>query len=1061
MFNTYYSDKIEWLVELLAKKLETNPPSVFEKINISTNKFVFGEWVKNQITYSNGIFAYCEIKSISDFTNYLVKQIKQNNNKYYWDLESLRWAIIDSLEELNEFKEIWPIEFWAKKLKDLQTIDKSLYYFSNNIAKIFLDYLIYRPQIIYGWHETNINSNSLFCNLEKYEYWQALLFKLIEKKENYSFLTFDILEIIKDIDKKEIISPKIPKEINILTTDDISSLYIDFYQKISKFSNINLYIFSPGFNLWERTNSIIENNLKSNKNEKNILIDPIPEIKLGKSSANFQKLIEENGIINEVNINTNLLYSDPINSYKNKKEIPLLKQLQNSIINKTKTPFKRIDKDSSIIFEELPNIIGELEFIKLKILDLLKNEVDIKLQDIAIITPNIDLVKRHLRFVFTNFKKTGIQIPFVISRTSYSEISNIYGYIQQIIDISINKINNYNLKNLFNNNAITEIFNLEQDEINAFTDTLKDSGFDWGLDKNDRMDEYRHSLDWGLEKIKLGLIYNENIFFKEYDLSPKSIGLDNLDLHKIIKLVELFISHIKLFKETKTLDEWIISIEIILDDLFNKNYSYEINEFKSVIKEYKEKYSCKNKIDIYAFKEFFDSIFNKKYNLLNNKKDEVIVGDMKALSLIPYNYIFICGLNDKYFPKSYKKDNYNIMERNVIFGDPNENFIEKDLLLNFIILCKKNLYMSWSQKDLEENKLAISYEVKRLNQFINLNSYPKKSLDSNINNSFEEKLVTDDKIFLKKSYTLINNLEWKYENKNKNTFKISLLEELIKEPQRYWLIRKNIKSPRKFKIFNQKEVSPLKKINFLESITRKIKFDNTNFEENILNLDLREEIISEGIIAPKNSIIDLEKDFKEILKSLISIRQNFNEIKQITFKDKINKESFYISDKVVIELKHSKLNLNNIVNSWLRLLFIASQKDAIKSTKLILLKNNRYYIKEIKSPGRKEAIKILTTYSNIYFEFQKKCLPIPPLSSFNFINTLKYRDFEEAQNIFKKTWVGNEFTFGEREKYEMKLCFGEFKEPEFFINNKSFYKLANLLYKPIVNSLDKERNFIL
>ena len=251
MFNTYYSDKIEWLVELLAKKLETNPPSVFEKINISTNKFVFGEWVKNQITYSNGIFAYCEIKSISDFTNYLVKQIKQNNNKYYWDLESLRWAIIDSLEELNEFKEIWPIEFWAKKLKDLQTIDKSLYYFSNNIAKIFLDYLIYRPQIIYGWHETNINSNSLFCNLEKYEYWQALLFKLIEKKENYSFLTFDILEIIKDIDKKEIISPKIPKEINILTTDDISSLYIDFYQKISKFSNINLYIFSPGFNLWE------------------------------------------------------------------------------------------------------------------------------------------------------------------------------------------------------------------------------------------------------------------------------------------------------------------------------------------------------------------------------------------------------------------------------------------------------------------------------------------------------------------------------------------------------------------------------------------------------------------------------------------------------------------------------------------------------------------------------------------------------------------------------------------------------------------------------------------
>ena len=1061
MFNTYYSDNIEWLVELLAKKLQTNPPSVLQKINISINKFLLGEWVKSQITLSNGIFAYYEIKTINDLTKFLIKEIHQTNKSDYWDLESFKWAIINSLGELNEFKEAWPIEFWVKKLKNNnQIIDKSLYHFSNNVAKLFTDYLLYRPELIYGWHKTNINSNKLFNNLEKHEYWQVLLFKLIEKNNN-KFLSFDILKTIKDIDKKLIKSPNIQKEINIITTNDFPRLYIDFYQKISNFSNINFYILSPGFNLWERNSSLIVKDYKLNKKAQNFNIDPIAAIKLGKTSANFEKLIEESGNSNQVIINTNYLYSNPLIFHKNKKEITLLSQLQNSIINKTNKTFKKIDKDESLTFKELPNIYDELEFIKIEIINILKKEVDIGLRDIAIITPSIDLIKKHLKFVLTNFKSTGIQIPFLISKTSYEDISNIFGYINQLINIASNKINHLNFKNLFNNKAIDEIFNLKQDEINIFFDLLKDSGFDWGLDENDRMGEYRNSLDWSLEKIKLGLIYDENIYFEKYDLSPKLLKVDNIDLHKIIKLVDLFIFHIKLFNEPKDINEWIKSIEIILDDLFHKNYTYEINEFKSIIQEYKGKYLCKKKLDIFAFKESLDCIFNKNYNFLNNRKDEVIVSEMKPLCFIPYKYIFICGMNDKYYPKRFLKDNYNIMDRYKIFGDPNEIDLENDLFLYYLMSCKNKLFITWSEKDSEENKLNISLTVKKLKNFIDSNIFYEKIIESNTNVSTETKLLKNNNFFNNKMHPIINNLDWDYEKNNENLYKIFELQKFLKEPQRYWLMKKDIKAPRIFKNQSLKEIPPLQKINFLEKITNKFKIDNIDFEENILNLNLKEEIIAEGFIAPKNSIIDLVKYFEGILQSLIEIRNNFKFIKQKTIKDQLNKESFYISNQEIIELNHSKISLNNIIDAWLRLLFIVSKNDEIKSSKLIILKDNKYHIKDIRSPGQKEARKILLNYSNMYFEHLQKCLPIPPISSFNFINTLKFYDYDKALNIFKKTWVGNEFSFGEREKYEMKLCFGESKEPEFFTNNQIFNQLANSLYHPVVNALDKEKNFIL
>ena len=1051
MINTYYSDKIEWLVELLAKKIQTNPPTVFEKIEISINKYLLGEWVKNQIALSNGIFAYCEIKSITELTKNLVRQIKPTENKKYWDMESLKWGIINSLGDLNEFNEIWPIEFWVKKFYDNNhTVDKSLYYFSSNIAKIFSDYLIYRPEIIYNWHSSNINSKKLFYNLEKEEYWQAILFKLLEKNKNNKFLSIDILEILKAIEKKEIINPNIPKEINIITKDNISKLYLDFYQKISIFTNVNLYILSPGIDLWERTSIINDSSYKFNKISNTKLIDPIPEIRLGQSIANFQKLIEENGISNQLNINSAYLYSDPLNSY-NKEDKTLLKQIQNSIIKPTNKHFKKLNSDDSIIFKEFSNILQELEYIKLQIINLLKNEVDIHLRDIAIITPNIDYLKKHLRFIFTNYKSTGISIPFTISQTKYSDISNIFGYILQLIDISINKIDNFSLKNLLNNEAIKEIFNLEQDEINIFTNILKESGFDWGLDENDRMDEYRNSLDWSLEKIKLGLIYNENIFFKNYDLSPKSVEHENINMHKLIRVVELFIFHIKILKETKHIDEKIDSLKIILDDLFHRNYSYEINEFKGIIDEYENEHYSKQKIDIYAFREILNSIFNKNYNYLNKRNDELIISEMQPISFIPYKYIFICGMNDKFFPKKYIKENYSFIYRNQSFGDPNQTNIEKDLFLYILISCRNKLCITWSEKDSEDHKLNISTPVKRLMRFIKSNIDSEEIIESKSNIN-KKSLNLNKKDLFPKSVPIINNLEWEYKNNNE-IFKISELQELLKGPQRYWLIKKDIRPPRRFKNIYKKEISSLAKINFFEKILNKVKIDNVNFEETILNIDLKKEIIAEGIIAPKNSIFDFEKDFKYSIISLVEILNNFKNIKHLICKNKVNRESYYISKKEIIELKHTKLNLSNIVQSWLRLLFIASQNNEIESSKIVYLKNNNYKIKELKSPGNKKAIKILNTYSNIYAEHKKRCLPIPPISSFNFISTLNFYDNEKAINIFKKTWIGNEFSLGEREKFEMKLCFGESKASEFFTNNNSFKNLADILYNPIIESL--------
>jgi len=57
---------------------------------------------------------------------------------------------------------------------------------------------------------------------------------------------------------------------------------------------------------------------------------------------------------------------------------------------------------------------------------------------------------------------------------------------------------------------------------------------------------------------------------------------------------------------------------------------------------------------------------------------------------------------------------------------------------------------------------------------------------------------------------------------------------------------------------------------------------------------------------------------------------------------------------------------------------------------------------------------------------------------------------------FKDKWIGNKnFSKGERDNIEMKMCFGNEKEPDFFLGNNNFDQLSYRLYGPLIKALKK------
>ena len=140
--------------------------------------------------------------------------------------------------------------------------------------------------------------------------------------------------------------------------------------------------------------------------------------------------------------------------------------------------------------------------------------------------------------------------------------------------------------------------------------------------------------------------------------------------------------------------------------------------------------------------------------------------------------------------------------------------------------------------------------------------------------------------------------------------------------------------------------------------------------------------------------------------------------------------------------------------SSLLLLFISSLNKNIKKTKVIFRIENHYKSQIIQSPGATESNLILEEYINIFQNYSEKCLPLPPESAYKYVEAkIKTKNENKA---FTDRWIGNKtFSKGERDNIEMKLCFGNLKEPDFFLGNENFDKLSFRLYAPLINALKK------
>lgn len=732
MIKLYLANQLEDLFEELLKKLEetqNNKSNPYEPFYILIPNKNIQYWLKQKIAEKQNIvmnyeFHYFE-EGIWNLYIHLIKKYNIFNEQKIIEEERIDPNFLSLIiyKILNNFQNNQsPLKYFKNYLEEHKNYPGNIYNLSLELSEIFFQYNFHNPELVKKLEEElteKINQNDVIQDIlhdEKIIYQQTQ--KEIEKfneKNNTNYVLFfnyqnNFKENIKKI--KEKIQEPIPLFIFAFQFNNV------FYYKLLKELKEILDIHYFQFILYDYNQKIKEyQNIAQEISRNNIeLFKEITEI--SEKDISYIKINSNN--------HHSLLHQIQLHFIKN--DIDKLKENHhNDLINEEKP---------SIKFIEAPDKRSEIKAIINDIQEELLKDNDLKLNDIAILSPKISeyfpLLRGYLDYLNIPY---NIQDPSIVETSYFPEGVQI---ICNLIDDILNKeiiLGKNKVISILENPVFQKTHKITLSDIEIFYKFIESLNIYY-----ENENDYYHSWEVALKRLRAGKITDEILEFQINETNLKILPYEdfevNIDiLEKVHRSLVEFIEDIKylanIFKDPdkSVIDKYNEFEKIILKHfnvfLYKETFHIEkkaYNEFLqklSYLKYFEDIEPNGNFLYVY-----FDLMFNEiKGNIHEYLFNGITISSLQPLRPIPFKRIYILGLNQENFPGKEIKKSFKLIDlmldekspyKKNILTKPQENqflFYEiffstrECLILSYInldIVNKKELYPSFIYQELKD-----------------------------------------------------------------------------------------------------------------------------------------------------------------------------------------------------------------------------------------------------------------------------------------------------------------------------------------------------------------------
>ena len=1076
--NLYSGNRLEILSDKFAGLLHSAPLPPLEKEIILIQSRGMARWLALETASRLTIWANC----VCPFPNTFIRDIYKLfmpgiSNSSPYEKEFVTWHLMEILPGLLKSPHFEKVRHYLESDNELK-----LFQFAHEIADLFDQYTLFRPDMILGWEADKISPP-----IE--HKWQALLWSHLVKRlqKDKNIIEFHRARLLKYFEGKiadpEFDKRQLPARISVFGISSLPPYHLKVLSALARHIDLHLFIMNPCMEFWFdiiADRDIVKISRKTASTQDTLHLEHGNSLlsSMGHLGRDFLAMVQE------LDCQDQELFMDPGTK-------TLLSCIQQDILYLREHPRPSLyssviknkieSSDDSITFQSCHSPMREVEILHdqlLRIFDQSSVSDPIEPRDILVMTPDINEYTPLIRAVFDAGNSTRNRLPYSLSDQSINKSSNYIDAFFQILSLFKRRFSSIDVFGILKIDPVRNRFSINNHELSTLERWVYETRICWGIDQNHKrkinLPDYAENT-WraGLDRLLLGYSMpgDNRVLFK--DILPYDCieGNDTALLGNFLEYTEALFGLVEILQQKHTLIEW-SEIFLLIKERFllaDETFAAEdglLHQVLYSLREIQTQTSFNTQISLDVIQSYLTNSLEQHHSTISGGAGFLTGGitfcSMLPMRAVPFKVICLLGMNDGSYPRPGRRRSFDLMALNPRRGDRSRRYDDRYMFLETILSTRKKLYISFEGQSIQDgSKKPPSVLISELMDYIE-QGYEIENQDNSSNNIINH-LITNHRLQpFHPDYFSTQNIIPKEKLFSYSTENCHAAVELTSKPQKK---SPNIAIPLSAPSDTYKQVELSELIKFFSHPTKYllIKRIGISYIEETQNHNTSEPFITKGLDRYKleNDILERlmgEQDIEKLYQvkraegllphgkmgeiqftQMVSAVQSFKRTLDKLFSNKklqhlevnLGMKDFKISDRLenltkteMVQYRYATIKPKDIIRGWISHLVLNSTNNHDESgvgKNTFLIGKDKIY----KYDPVPESSTYLEQLLSLYWQGLSEPLHFFPRTSFVFAKEIhKGKSEQVALHKAKSEWEGNAYNLiTEKKDPYNSLCF--------------------------------------
>lgn len=710
-FTLISGNRMEWLARELAARIKIRPGDILTPEIIVIQSRGMERWLALEVARHNGIAANLDFPFPDAFLRRILDDaLPDAGSEPSFDREIMTFGIYALLPDLMAADPAFNV---IQRYLRPDTEGLKRFQLAGQIARLFDQYLVFRPDMILRWDEGRVTSEN------PHERWQAALWQALRQRlHGKSHRAHLWQQMMASLQGRGISDGTLPQRVSVFGISYLPPFYLQALSTLSHLMVVEFYQLNPCREFWadilshgeekrwrrawrKTGGAVTEADL--HLEEGNRLL-----ASMGNQGRAFHRLV------GDFDIQTEELFQDGDDK-------TLLAAIQNDILQLRNPSIENLPQipltagDHSLQIHACHGPMREIEILHDHLLDMLETDPRLEPREILVLTTDMETYAPYIQAVFGTPEDESRRLPFSLADRGMIQSRPVVDAFFLLTELHQSRFPASEIAGLLDVPAIRARFGFSDEDVALIGDWISETRIRWGTDAAAKASlglppEEANTWRAGLDRLLMGYAVASDDGSLCHGILPAA-GAEGTAA-EVLGHLERFLDILKEWQEQlrapMRIVAWGRCLLRLLDEFFEPDPTHEpdlrlLRRLISDMTQYAAEAAMDDPVGVEVVRAYLQRRIEDQHSGAGFISGGITFAALLPMRSIPAKVVCLIGMGQDQFPREDRPLGFDLMATEPRMGDRSRRSDDKYLFLEALISARQCFYVSFVGYEVQDN----------------------------------------------------------------------------------------------------------------------------------------------------------------------------------------------------------------------------------------------------------------------------------------------------------------------------------------------------------------------